>query len=144
MSKASVNLTVPAAGRLPLRGPSVAAGAVGRRRSRFWTPASDVRVLAAGNRRQLQAALAPDDAMVFAGDLRVSSKALARLIEVEAPTAVADIDDDRDTTSTQSMETHELTLSLEYCFVQISRAAWWDDAVLRLPRWYAPGSGRES
>ena len=85
-------------------------------------------------------ALAEDRPFVVAGDdLRVSSKALAKLIKAEAPAVVADLDDERETTSTQSMETHDLTLSLEYSFVQIRRDEWWNDAILRMPHWYAPG-----
>jgi hypothetical protein len=37
------------------------------------------------------------------------------------------------------VESHDLALSLEYCFVQVTRDAWWNDAILRMPHWYAPG-----
>ena len=97
-------------------------------------------VLATAPRRQLIAALADDQPMFAAGDdVTVKSQAVAQLIETQAPVLVAEIDDDAETSSTQTVESHDLTLSLEYCFVQVSRDAWWNDAVLRMPRWYAPG-----
>jgi hypothetical protein len=97
-------------------------------------------VLATAPRRQLIAALAEDQPMFAAGDdVTVKSQTVAQLIETQAPVLVAEIDDDAETSSTQTVESHDLTLSLEYCFVQVSRDAWWNDAVLRMPRWYAPG-----
>jgi hypothetical protein len=101
---------------------------------------SEVRVLATASRRQLVAALGQDQpAFARLEDVRFRSTALARLVELEAPVLVQEIDDDTETSSTQSVESHQLTLSLEYCFVQISRDAWWNDGILRMPRWYAPG-----
>jgi hypothetical protein len=102
--------------------------------------ASATQVLARAPRRQLVAALAEDQPGFAANEnVMVRSQALAHLIRVETPVLVAEIDDDAETSSSQSVESHELNLSLEYCFVQVSREAWWNDAVLRMPRWYAPG-----
>jgi hypothetical protein len=101
---------------------------------------SPARVLATAPRRQLLASLAANQGELAPGESAVvRSTALARLIEVQTPVLVAEIDDDSDATSTQSVESDELTLSMEYCFVQVSRQAWWNDAILRMPRWYAPG-----
>ncbi|WP_375430647.1 hypothetical protein [uncultured Friedmanniella sp.] len=139
LSASSADLLVPSTGRLQLRAPTLAAGFVATPLARTVDDDAAVRVLAAGSRRQLVAALAQDNSVIAGdGDLAVS-QALAHLIRAQSPAVVAEIDDDRETTSTQSMETNELTLSLEYCFVQISRDGWWNDAVLRMPRWYAPG-----
>lgn len=103
--------------------------------------APEVQVLATAPRRQLMAALAVEQPFLARGEnVLVRSQALAHLIEVETPARVAEIDGDFETTSTQSVESHDLTLTLDYCFVQVSRDEWWNDAVLRMPRWYAPGS----
>jgi hypothetical protein len=104
------------------------------------SPEPPLQVLTTAPRRQLLASLAADEPLTAPGESAVvRSTALARLIEVQTPVLVAEIDDDADTSSTQSVESDELTLSLEYCFVQVSRQAWWNDAILRMPRWYAPG-----
>ena len=51
---------------------------------------------------------------------------------------VAAIEGEGETSSTQTVESDDLTLSLEYCFVDISRD-WWNDILIRMPSWYAPG-----
>ncbi|MDX6302406.1 MAG: hypothetical protein QOF53_3620 [Nocardioidaceae bacterium] len=111
-----------------------------RSRSVDGVDPSPARVPTTAPRRQLLASLAANQRELAPGESAVvRSTALARLIEVQAPVLVAEIDDDSDATSTQSVESDELTLSMEYCFVQVSRQTWWNDAILRMPRWYAPG-----
>jgi hypothetical protein len=65
---------------------------------------------------------------------------LRDLVRVKAPTRVEEVVHDGEATSSVQVESTDLTLSLDYTFVQISRAQWWNDVVLRMPRWYVPGT----
>jgi hypothetical protein len=69
----------------------------------------------------------------------MKAQAIARLIDHQAPVLMREIEQDGETVSTQSVESDELTLSLEYCFVEISRSAWWNDLLVKMPGWYVPG-----
>lgn len=97
------------------------------------------RIMATAPRRQLTDLVDAEPVLVTTADSKVKSQAMAKLIADRSPVLVADFRRDGETTSTQRVESQALTLSLEYCFVQISRDAWWNEVLVRMPGWCAPG-----
>jgi hypothetical protein len=96
------------------------------------------RIMATAPRRQLTDLVDAESVLVTSADSKVKSQAMAKLIADRSPVLIADFKRDGETASTQRVESQALTLSLEYCFVQISRDAWWNEMLLRMP-WCAPG-----
>jgi hypothetical protein len=97
------------------------------------------RIMASAPRRQFTDLVDAEPVLVTSADSAVKSQAMAKLIADRSPALIADLKRDSETTSTQRVESQNLTLSLEYCFVQISRDAWWNEVLVRLPGWCAPG-----
>jgi hypothetical protein len=103
------------------------------------TDAPVARVMATAPRLQLTDLVDAEPVLVTREDTTVKSQAVAQLIEDQAPVLIAAVQQEEQTTSTQTVESHDLSLSLEYCFVQVSRDAWWNELFLTMPGWYAPG-----
>jgi hypothetical protein len=69
------------------------------------------------------------------GDDAGAAGAVARLVDARAAAALAELRP----AAAQAVEAEDLTLTLEFCVVRLSRDAWWNDVLLQLPGWYAPG-----
>jgi hypothetical protein len=100
---------------------------------------AEMRVVAKAPRMQLASLVDADALLASPEDQSAKSQAMAEMLDEQAPVLIAAIEGDGETSSTQAVESNDLTLSLEYCFVQISRDAWWNDVLVRMPGWYAPG-----
>jgi hypothetical protein len=69
----------------------------------------------------------------------IVSQEVVQLLEEKAPVLQAEIQGNGESATTQSVDSDDLTLTLDYCIVQLSRDAWWNDVLVRMPGWYAPG-----
>jgi hypothetical protein len=105
------------------------------------TPAAEpaeMRLLATAPRLQLANIVDVDPILSADSAPADRSQEVAQLLDANAPTLIAALDGDGETSSTQSVESSDLTLSMEYCLVELSRSAWWNDVLVRMPGWYAP------
>jgi hypothetical protein len=97
-----------------------------------------MRVVATAPRLQLANLVDVRAALAAEAAPAARSDAVAQLLDANAPTLLAALDADGETSSTQSVESGDLTLTMEYCLVELSRSAWWNDVLVRMPDWYAP------
>ena len=102
--------------------------------------AADVPVLAMAPRLQLTSMIDAVPLLASTEAPAATSQAVADLVAEQTPVLIANLDTDAETTSTQSVESSQLTLSLEYLYVDLSRDSWWNDMLVRTDDWYAPGA----
>jgi hypothetical protein len=99
----------------------------------------ELRVMTRAPLLQLTNLVDAESLLASGGDAAMKSQAVAQQLDEKVPVLEAALDGDGEAHSTQSVESDELTLSLDYCVVQLSRAPWWNDLLLRMPGWYIPG-----
>ena len=102
--------------------------------------AVDAPVLAMAPRLQLTSMIDAVPLLASTEAPAATSQAMAEMVAEQAPVLIANLDTDAETTSTQSVESSQLTLSLEYLYVDLARDSWWNDMLVRTDDWYAPGA----
>jgi hypothetical protein len=102
-------------------------------------PMAAPRLIAAVPRMQLTSLVNAQAVLASGQDRAIVSQEVVQMLEEQAPVLQAEIEGNAESASTQSVESNDLTLTMEYCVVQLSRGAWWNDILVRMPGWYAPG-----
>jgi hypothetical protein len=102
-------------------------------------PVAATRLMAAVPRLQLTSLVNAQAVLASGRDRAIVSQEVVQMLEEKAPVLQAEIEGNAESASTQTVESNDLTLTMEYCVVQLSRGAWWNDILVRMPGWYAPG-----